>query len=239
MSKKLQKFTDQKMKVRKFFQYCLSKLKNPRPQIHPPPSFTRILSGCKQPKTHSIAIVRGNNAATLSDIDRFLFENFNSLFLHEEDTIPSSNNIANRVSGENQRDPRSGSMSFDSTLLDIVGDCSEASGSRESIVVLASSVSQYEDLRRSMKEMVDRRLRNHGRVDWGFMEELLFCYLNLNERKSYKFILNAYVDLINGLRETSPVRAPATAKPRSVRTFRTGREIKRKEKNEDTLQFVE
>ncbi|XP_028771733.1 transcription repressor OFP14-like [Neltuma alba] len=238
MSKKLQKFVGQKMKVRKFLQYCLAKLKNPRPQIHPSSSLTRILSDCRQPKTHSIAIVRGNNAATLSDIDRFLFDNFKSLFLHEEDATATSS-ITNRVSEENQGDRRSGSISFDRTSLDILGDLTETYGSRENIVILACSASQHEDLRQSMKEMVDRRLRIYGRVDWGFMEELLLCYLNLNERKSYKFILSAYVDLINGLRGKSPERAPLTTKPRSVRTLRTRSEIGKKKTEEATLQFGE
>lgn len=54
-----------------------------------------------------------------------------------------------------------------------------------------------------MEEMVEARLNDRGRVDWEFMEELLFCYLDLNEKKSYKYILSAFVDLIVVLREKS------------------------------------
>ncbi|KAG6780479.1 hypothetical protein POTOM_013339 [Populus tomentosa] len=44
--------------------------------------------------------------------------------------------------------------------------------------------------------------QNNGKVEWDFMEELLFCNLNLDEKTSHKFILNAFVDLIVGLRKT-------------------------------------
>ncbi|XP_028771734.1 transcription repressor OFP14-like [Neltuma alba] len=224
-------------KIQKFFHHCLSKLKNSRPQIHPAASSSsspimRILSGCKQPKTPSFAVSRGNDndAARLSDVDRFLFENFKSLFLDDNENTPENyNNISTNdgVSEENRGGPITGPPPLRPMSPDLLGDVTESSGSRESIVLLAWSENQYEDFRRSMKEMVDSRLRNHERVDWGFMEELLLCYLNLNEKKSHKFILSAYVDLVHVLRESSSEKAPATAKPRSVRTIRTGREIGR------------
>ncbi|XP_054789409.1 transcription repressor OFP14-like [Prosopis cineraria] len=232
-------------KLQNFFQYCLSKLKNSRPQIHPSLSSSssspimRILSGCQKPKTSSFAVARGNDdaAVTLSDVDRFLFENFKSLFPDDDEntTANDSNNVTNDgVPEENLGDPKSGFDSGDPTSPDLLGDLSESSGSRESIVVLAWSANQYEDFRRSMTEMVDARLRNHERVDWGFMEELLLCYLNLNDKKSHKFILGAYVDLVHGLRESSPEKSPPAAKkPRSVRTFRTVKEIGRKERTEE------
>lgn len=84
-------------------------------------------------------------------------------------------------------------------------------------------------------EMVETRLENCEKVDWGFLQELLFCYLNLNEKKSHGFILSAFVDLVNTLCGRFPARAPATAKPRSVRTVRVGR----KKKTEVRLAFEE
>lgn len=84
-------------KLQKSLQDYLSKIKKPTPQLQFPnpqtfsSSKSWILSGCKHPKTLSFAIDRkqvhgvGNNedaAATLADIDRFLFENFRSLYLN-------------------------------------------------------------------------------------------------------------------------------------------------------------
>lgn len=43
----------------------------------------KILRACKHPKTRSIAV--GDAAATLADIDKFMFENFNSLYLEDDD----------------------------------------------------------------------------------------------------------------------------------------------------------
>ncbi|KAG6425951.1 hypothetical protein SASPL_110162 [Salvia splendens] len=59
----------------------------------------------------------------------------------------------------------------------------------------------YDDFRRSMQEMVEVRLEHNRNVDWKFLEELLFCYLDLNNKKSYRFILRAFADVIVLLRE--------------------------------------
>ncbi|XP_073015910.1 uncharacterized protein [Primulina eburnea] len=82
------------------------------------------------------------------------------------------------------------------------------------IAILTCSPNPYEDFRRSMQEMVEARLEQEGKVDWGFMEELLFCYLDLNNKSSYKFILHAFVDLVVVLRGDSG-RFPASRLPLS------------------------
>ncbi|KAK4410565.1 Transcription repressor OFP14 [Sesamum angolense] len=71
----------------------------------------------------------------------------------------------------------------------------EDSSAPDEIVILTYSESPYEDFRRSMKEMVETRLEHGGVLDWEFMEELLLCYLDLNNEKSYKHILQAFLDL--------------------------------------------
>ncbi|XP_059644548.1 transcription repressor OFP14-like [Cornus florida] len=76
----------------------------------------------------------------------------------------------------------------------------EEMGPEDFIMVLTYSKNPYDDFRRSMQEMIEARLQHNGRADWGFMEELLFCYLNLNDKKSHKYILSAYVDMIVILR---------------------------------------
>lgn len=81
------------------------------------------------------------------------------------------------------------------------------------VAVLANSANPYDDFRRSMREMVGARLRRRENVDWGFMEELLFCYLDLNDKKSYKYILGAFVDLVVDLRRDSD---PDPARSRNV-----------------------
>ncbi|GLT67697.1 hypothetical protein SLA2020_399860 [Shorea laevis] len=72
----------------------LSKIKISSPNL-PVPSSKRILSGCKHPKTLSFTVDNtrkkhgdsgGNEeaAATLADVDRFLLENFKSLYIKDE-----------------------------------------------------------------------------------------------------------------------------------------------------------
>ncbi|KAL7099865.1 hypothetical protein ACP275_09G112800 [Erythranthe tilingii] len=87
-----------------------------------------------------------------------------------------------------------------------------AAAPEDFIALLTYSPSPYEDFRRSMQEMVDARQEHNGKVDWEFLEELLFCYLDLNNKKSYRFILRAFVDLIVVLRENAG-RNPASNQP--------------------------
>ncbi|XP_010249776.1 PREDICTED: transcription repressor OFP14 [Nelumbo nucifera] len=107
----------------------------------------------------------------------------------------------------------SSSTTFQDSTTESVTVSSETMGLNlpsDSIAVLTSSSDPYEDFRRSMKEMVEDRLHHHQTIDWEFMEELLFSYLNLNEKKSYKYILGAFVDMVVTLRQNSQT-APAKA----------------------------
>lgn len=274
-----------KKKLQKSLQDYLSKIKNkPTPHIQYPKNF--ILSGCKHPKTRSFAADRTqNNAAAnrddeaaLADIDRFLLENFKSLYLRDVDTANCSDNDKDKKGRGSktiaaEKESYTGAILFDSPRFlepprdlcgsarffvgpgsssslveearssntstaaaadtttttattaataptsrpsfsesmadnDSINDQKEVRLPEDCIALLAHSSSPYEDFKRSMREMVDARIRSDARVDWEFMEELLFCYLNLNEKKSHKYILSAFVDLIVVLRRNSG-RAPA------------------------------
>ncbi|CAK9174619.1 unnamed protein product [Ilex paraguariensis] len=85
-------------KLQKSLQDYLSKIKKPTtPQLDLPSkslssSISWIPRGCNRPRTLSFAVnpneveVHDNgDAATLEDIDRFLFQNFNSLYLKDDD----------------------------------------------------------------------------------------------------------------------------------------------------------
>ncbi|XP_022721118.1 transcription repressor OFP14-like [Durio zibethinus] len=268
-------------KLQKSLQDYLSKIKKPSPNFQfPSDSFSSskkwILKGCKQPKTLSFAVDRyinhdhqatsddnNDDAATLSDVDRFLFENFKSLYINDDEEINErrgnvredhedhhdhqvkspggilfesprfvdpppdlcgSNTffVATGLSSSLMEEARSSavtnttvSMSEDmgsnSTSTSTNNNTANNSNSygdggvdhvkspsipNECIAVLTYSPNPYDDFRRSMQEMVEVRLQYHSTIDWDFMEELLFCYLNLNDKKSYKFILSAFVDLI-------------------------------------------
>ncbi|XP_077252606.1 transcription repressor OFP14-like [Tasmannia lanceolata] len=84
------------------------------------------------------------------------------------------------------------------------------------VAVLTSSQDPYDDFRRSMQEMVEVRQGAHRQpLDWDFLEELLFCYLKLNEKKVHKYILGAYMDLMVSFRrdmDRIPVSQPYSGK---------------------------
>lgn len=57
----------------------------------------------------------------------------------------------------------------------------------------------HDEFRRSMEEMAAaRRIDQYQPLDLDFLEELLFCYLNLNEKRAHKYILGAFVDIMVG-----------------------------------------
>ncbi|TYH45460.1 hypothetical protein ES332_D11G266400v1 [Gossypium tomentosum] len=60
------------------------------------------------------------------------------------------------------------------SLSNIVNEC---------IVVLTYPPDLHNDFRRSMQNMVEMMLKHNSNIDWDFMEELVFCYLNLNDKK--------------------------------------------------------
>ncbi|CAI8611886.1 unnamed protein product [Vicia faba] len=285
-------------KLQKTLQDYLNKLKNKNP--HPQIKLTKMLSGCKHPKTPSFSLENGrnlssnavNDAATLADVDRFLFENFKSLYFKDDDE--TENSVKKISDGKNNREPpkftssllesprfdrsppqnlsgsarffvkpgNSGSLMEDALSLtnSDEGDSSNSnsssteSPSKEVVIVnhddrnqslpencialLSYSPSPYDEFRRSMQELVESKYGktelNQMKIDWDFMEEMLFCYLNLNEKKSHKFILSAFVDLITVMRQNSEA---APAKPCSVRTVRIGREVRKKKTKQVTIEF--
>lgn len=244
--------------IQKSLQECLSKIKISNKQIQ------YQLRGCKKPKTPSFGFSgkekeddavtqEAKNAVTLSDIDRFLFENFRSLYQkeYEEEKLKKNDSktaaflfesprllehpppenlcrsdrffIATGSSGSLVADEASSSSTsatnnFSSSSKESPGEIASAaavndpSAPEDFIALLTYSPNPYEDFRRSMQEMVDARLEHNGKVDWKFLEELLFCYLDLNNKKSYGFILRAFVDLIVVLREKAG-KSPASHRP--------------------------
>ncbi|KAL8465839.1 hypothetical protein ACS0TY_035087 [Phlomoides rotata] len=224
--------------IQKSLQECLSKIKISNKHIQ----YQLPMRGCKKPKTPSFDISsreKEDDAVTLSDIDKFLFENFRSLYQKEYDEETSkkdSKTAAFPFESPRLLDPpppenlcrsdrffvstgSSGSLYEGSSSSTSAANNSPSSSSGESpkeievaaaddpslpedfIALLTYSPSPYEDFRRSMQEMVDARMEHNGKVDWKFLEELLFCYLDLNNKKSYGYILRAFVDLIVVLRE--------------------------------------
>ncbi|KAF1865776.1 hypothetical protein Lal_00021777 [Lupinus albus] len=100
------------------------------------------------------------------------------------------------------------------------------------VVILGCSPNPYKDFHRSMQNMVEARLKNNENVDWEFMEQLLFFHMNMNEKKSYKFILCAFVDLVTVMRPPSETTT-SMVNPRSVRTVRSGKELRKKKNKEE------
>ncbi|CAH9117810.1 unnamed protein product [Cuscuta europaea] len=67
---------------------------------------------------------------------------------------------------------------------------------KESVALSMESMDPLLDFKRSMEEMV---AAHHHDLDWEFLEELLTCYLKMNEKRNHGFIVGAFVDLLVSL----------------------------------------
>ncbi|KAG6481314.1 hypothetical protein ZIOFF_057911 [Zingiber officinale] len=75
---------------------------------------------------------------------------------------------------------------------------SEAAAESGGEAVVRFSDEPYEDFLRSMEEMVAAQ-GPRGTPDWEFMQELLFSYLELNDRSVHGDILRAFTDLSSSI----------------------------------------
>ncbi|KAF8696772.1 hypothetical protein HU200_036405 [Digitaria exilis] len=235
-------------KLRRSLQLYLSRTLKKIPPMHIPSTAiipaniasARFLSTCRFPRTTSVDMDGGDHAAmaaaavdenakdhaaTLSDVDRFLFDNFRSLYIHDDDENNNNNlcfpsaSPSTSTSHVDETQPTAETTSASSSeSVDIKGASrtDEESGDNTAIVVF--SMDPYTDFRRSMQNMIKM---HHGRMsqaplDWDFLEELLFYYLQLNDQAVHKHILRAFADLTAGTRHKSSSSAPGKAQ--SVRS---------------------
>ncbi|KAA8525315.1 hypothetical protein F0562_007170 [Nyssa sinensis] len=85
-----------------------------------------------------------------------------------------------------------------------------ASTAHDGIAVPVYSSKPYDEFHGSMVEMVSSRIERDLTVDWDYMEELLLCYFDLNEKRFREHIMRAFVDVTMGLRQISGEK-PATS----------------------------
>ncbi|KAG8376793.1 hypothetical protein BUALT_Bualt09G0100900 [Buddleja alternifolia] len=67
---------------------------------------------------------------------------------------------------------------------------------KESVAIMAmDSTDPFVDFRVSMEEMVEA----HGLKGWDCLEELLTCYLRVNEKVNHGYVVGAFIDLLTNL----------------------------------------
>ncbi|CAL9773497.1 unnamed protein product [Musa acuminata subsp. burmannicoides] len=76
----------------------------------------------------------------------------------------------------------------------------------DSTAVITFSKDPCHDFLISMQEMMEAHnaVGADDRLDWEFMEQLLLCYLELNEQSVHKDILRAFTDLTAAFRRVMP-----------------------------------
>jgi uncharacterized protein (TIGR01568 family) len=207
-------------RLRKSLQLYVSRTLKKIPPIHIPSSAipanitsARLLSSCRLPRTPSLDLdgdhaaaagaddnSKDDQAATLSDVDRFLFENFRSLYIHDSND-PSSSGAGTSTSVVNETPPAAETLSSssESGSEDKEARPGEEGSDSAGAAVVLFSMDPYTDFRRSMQNMIKL---HHGcacqPLDWDFLEELLFLYLQLNDKAVHKHILRAFADLTAG-----------------------------------------
>ena len=222
-------------RLRKSLQLYLRRTLKKIPPMHiPSPAIpaniagARLLSTCRFPRTASVdmdgdravatAAAADENskdqAATLSDVDRFLFDNFRSLYIHDDDDannhpcFPSSS-PGTSTSLVDETQPTAETSSSSESVAEEVKEARPGEESGDNTAVVVFSMDPYADFRRSMQNMIKM---HHGRVpqplDWDFLEELLFYYLQLNDQAVHKHILKAFADLTAGTHHQKGSSAP-------------------------------
>ncbi|KAG6422296.1 hypothetical protein SASPL_118862 [Salvia splendens] len=172
-------------------------------------------SPLRRQKTPSITAGDGGD---LSDVDKSLFEDFGSLYREEYEEGRSVPLDSLRGSGRffvetgSSRSSRITDDMFSSSAA--ASPTNEASSTSEEqaggdlapedfAVLHMDAADPYDAFRQSMLEMVEARIDLNRSVDWKFLEELLFCYFDMNKRKSRRHILRAFVDVVVFLRQIS------------------------------------
>jgi uncharacterized protein (TIGR01568 family) len=193
---------------------------NTNDKSSPSSSSRSFLSGCMHPRTNSFVSNRRRHQATvknggceLDDDDGALAVGFRSIRL-------------GAASDEGGSSSSSQDYYTDDGMSEEEGECAPpvAGGG---VAMVTFSAAPYVDFRRSMREMVDAAARGEEAegsaapaVDWDLMEELLFRYLELNDRAVHKDILRAFTDTVAALRRRRRRAVPSAAKARRTRPRR-------------------
>jgi uncharacterized protein (TIGR01568 family) len=187
------------------------------PQTPSSSAAASFLSGCMHhPRTHSFASAHRHNKHEDDDREDALAVNFRSLRIVGSPTADAV--VANECSSASSSLQDHYSSDGGREREGVVPPLPAAVASKASVVggagvaVVTFSAAPYEDFRRSMREMVDDAAACGSAapaVDWDFMEELLFCYLRLNDRAVHGDILRAFTDTVAALRRRRRRRAAA------------------------------
>uniref|UniRef100_A0A0D9V2H1 Transcription repressor n=1 Tax=Leersia perrieri TaxID=77586 RepID=A0A0D9V2H1_9ORYZ len=228
-------------RLRKSIQLFLSR-KLKIPPIHIPSSTipakitsNRLLSTCRFPRTPSLHGGGDHNtttdddsnsrdhAATLSDVDRFLFDNFRSLYINDGDNgrRPSSSPGAFTPYVDTTQPAAAAetSSTMSESVAEDVRETSPGDENGSSTAIMLFSMDPYKDFRGSMQNIIEM---HHGEeplpLDWDFLEELLFYYLQLNDQSVHKYILKAFADLTAGAHVSCPARGKSQWTDKNVRS---------------------
>lgn len=152
------------------------------------------------------------------DTENFVFENFNAIYVQGEennqgwssgtpeyeytDDLPRNLRSSHRffagpvLSDSLMEEAR---LSVSTTATQVGSNNSRMAMTVDSVAEITYSSDPYEDFRQSMVDMLHAR---HGcddnpsePLDWDFIEQLLFCYLKLNDKKVHTYIFRAFGDL--------------------------------------------
>ncbi|XP_074558118.1 uncharacterized protein LOC141814016 [Curcuma longa] len=195
----------------------------------------RLVEGPSSADRRGAAAGGASAAVKLSHVDRNLLENFPSLFggrgggdddEHEEKGshgdcgdddicwsyyISRPTDVSPRLTLPSPRAVQASERFFVpvSAASSLVEEArlSEAAAESGGEAVVRFSNEPYVDFRRSMEEMVAAQGRR-GPPDWEFMQELLFSYLELNDRSVHGDILRAFTDLTASIRCATSTTGP-------------------------------
>ncbi|XBI43526.1 hypothetical protein VPH35_108290 [Triticum aestivum] len=202
-------------KLRKSLQLCISKKLKKIPPIHIPSSTIPttiassrwLLSTCRFPRTDQAATATNNSgghAATLSNVDRFLFDNFGSLYIHDRDDDNARFSSSTSIVDETQL--TSGTPSLSNSVKEDTREAQPGDDTTHDAAIVLFSMDPYTDFRRSMQNMIKM---HHGAT---------LLLPQLNDQSVHRHILKAFADLTAGTQRAIPARGKPHWTDKSVRS---------------------
>uniref|UniRef100_A0A7N0RI99 Transcription repressor n=1 Tax=Kalanchoe fedtschenkoi TaxID=63787 RepID=A0A7N0RI99_KALFE len=162
--------------------------------------------------------------SALSDLEWFLTQDFKSLLSKNEEEKPNDfkganekNNFLDDFSvssyeydhGDRIDITTSGDEEFIEVDDEILKNKMLAYQNEKCDAFYKCSYDPCDDFRVSMVEMVEFRFQTGGTIDWEFMEDLLACYLDMNDTSLHCYIIDAFVDVAVAVLQSSGSFPPA------------------------------
>uniref|UniRef100_A0A7N1A882 Transcription repressor n=1 Tax=Kalanchoe fedtschenkoi TaxID=63787 RepID=A0A7N1A882_KALFE len=164
------------------------------PKDHPSVSSSTCHSCGEQPKTLSFRVTPVPDCKSTTELSSTFSNSVDSRSLSTltQDSGDEAEVLESVIRGVRSSERLFFSPEKSNSILEKTTDNKRSTDGCGPIMINLESRDPYMDFRTSMEEMVEA----HGLQDWELLEELLGCYLMVNEKRNHSYIIRAFTDLL-------------------------------------------